>query len=129
MAKKAPSVAEYLATLDPDQRVLVDALRHLIINTHPGLTESIKWNAPSFALGDQDLLTLGLEKQGAVRLVLHRGAKVLDDTGFSVADPARLARWPAPDRGVVIIKDGAGFDKVATDLAALIARWVAAVTA
>lgn len=104
----------------------VDALRCLIAAVGPSLTERIKWNAPSFALGDDDRITLGIERKGGVRVVLHRGAKVKDATGLAVADPARLARWPAPDRGVVVFADAAAVAAKADAFSDLCARWLEA---
>ena len=104
----------------------VDALRGLIAAAGPSLTERIKWNAPSFAVGDDDRITLGLERKGGVRVVLHRGAKVKDTAGFTVADPTRLAKWPTPDRGVIIFADQAAVEAAAERLTDLCVRWLEA---
>ena len=120
------SLETYLATLDPIVRADVDALRALVRDGDPGLTEEIKWNAPSFAHKGQDRVTLGLNPRGGYRIVLHRGAKPLDAGGFVFADEARLAKWPAPDRGVITLKDQAEIDAKGAAITALIARWVEA---
>lgn len=126
MAKRSVSVEDYLAILDPPVRADIDALRDLVLSAHPGLTEEIKWNAPSFADGDQDRVTLGLDRKGGYRIVLHRGAKPQDAGGFHFADEARLAKWPAPDRGVVSLKGQVEIDAKRPDLIPLIARWIVA---
>ena len=59
-------------------------------------------------------------------MVLHRGATVKDATGFSFADPARLARWPAPDRGVLVFADVASVETSADRLSDLFRRWLEA---
>lgn len=59
-------------------------------------------------------------------MVLHRGAKVKDATGFGVADPAELAKWPAPDRGVVVFADAAAVGAKAESFSDLCARWLEA---
>ena len=123
---KAQSVETYLATLQSPTRLAVDALRHLVVTAHPGLTEEIKWNAPSFAHDGQDRVTLGLNPKGGYRIVLHRGAKPLDASNFRFADDDKLAKWPAPDRGVITLKDQAEINARAADLSRLIARWVEA---
>jgi hypothetical protein len=112
--------------LDPATRTTVDALRALIVAAQDGLVEEIKWNAPSFRDGDAHRLTLGLERKGGVRVVLHRGAKPKDIEGFVFADPDRLATWPAADRGVVVIRDAEAVAAKAAALQALFARWVEA---
>jgi len=125
-----PSIETFRDSLDADTLATVDALREAVITACPDLVERLKWNAPSFALAsagdDDDRITLGLERKGGVRVVFHRGAKVKDTTGFAFGDSAKLAKWPAVDRGVVVFADVAA---VAAKLAAfsdLCARWVAA---
>jgi hypothetical protein len=90
------------------------------------LSERIKWNAPSFALGDDDRITLGLERKGGVRVVLHRGAKVQDTAGFVFEDPAKLAKWPAPDRGVIVFAEAAAVEAQAEAFSDLCTRWLEA---
>lgn len=124
--KAYKSVEEFLADLPDGTLAVVQELRAMIRAAHPGLVERIKWNAPSFALDGIDLATLGLQRDGSVRLVLHRGAKVQDNGGFRCDDPAGLADWPAPDRGVVVIKDTTDLSVRAPDLSDLIRRWLAA---
>lgn len=119
-----PSVEDFRAGLDSETLETVDRLRAIIAGAHPDLVERIKWNAPSFALGDDDLITLGLERRGGVRLVLHRGAKPQDPAGFAFDDPAGLARWPAVDRGVAVFRDADAVRRQAEALRDLCARWV-----
>ncbi|RZJ84235.1 MAG: DUF1801 domain-containing protein, partial [Brevundimonas sp.] len=76
---------------------LTRRLREIALAAAPDVTEYIKWNAPSFCVDGDDRITLGLERSGAVRVVLHRGAKAKDAAGFVFDDPMKLARWAAPD--------------------------------
>jgi hypothetical protein len=118
------TVPDFLASLDPETRSTVERLREIITTAAPDLIERIKWNAPSFALGEDDLITLGLERRGGVRLVLHRGAKPKDPAGFRFDDPAGLARWAAPDRGVMVFQDRGAVEAKAKALRDLCARWI-----
>lgn len=120
------AVEAYLAGLDPGTRATVDALRALIAASHAGLEESIKWNAPSFAYQGEHRITLGLEKNGAVRVVLHRDAKAKDSAGFHFDDPDRLARWPAVDRGALTVKNAAEVEAKSAALGDLFRRWIIA---
>ena len=124
--KQAPSVEDYLAALDPTVRADVDRLRALVLGADPGLIEEIKWNAPSFAHEGRDRVTLGLDRKGGYRIVLHRGAKMVDADGFIFTDDTGLATWPAPDRGVIALKDRARIDSAGADISRLIGRWIAA---
>lgn len=121
------AVETYLAALDPARRPALNRLRAIIRDAAgPDVTETIKWNAPNFAHRGEDRVTLNLGPKGSLRLILHRGAKVKDNDGFTFADPAGLAKWPAPDRGVVSLRDAADLDAKAEALADLVRRWVAA---
>jgi len=121
-----PTIEAYLARLEPDVREAIDALRAIVIEADPGLSERIKWNAPSFAVGDVDRITLGIERKSGVRAVLHRGAKAKDSQDFVFADPTKLAKWPASDRGVLTFADAAEVEAKREALRDLFARWIAA---
>ncbi|WP_425997680.1 DUF1801 domain-containing protein [Caulobacter sp. DWR1-3-2b1] len=126
MAKKFVSVEDYLAALEPSVRADIDALRAVVLGAHPGLTEEIKWNAPSFAHDGEDRVTLGFDRKGGYRIVLHRGAKPLDAAGFHFDDEAKLAVWPAPDRGLIALRDRAAIEAEAAEVGRLIGRWIEA---
>lgn len=122
-----PAVARYLADCPPEVRAALDALREIVRDAAPALVEEIKWNAPSFRLGDTHVVTLGQERKGGVRLVLHRGSAKREPDGFAFADPHALAAWPTADRGVVTFADAEAVRARAIELRDLVARWVAAV--
>ena len=117
-------VTAYLQGVDASIRPGLDRLRQTVQAACAGLTEEIKWNAPSYSHGGEHRVTLGLEKKGGYRVVLHRGAKPKALGAFSFTDDAGLARWPAPDRGVVLIKDEVDLQTKAEALKRLIARWI-----
>jgi hypothetical protein len=120
----------FLNGLDAETRQTIDTLRTAIATAGPDLVERLKWNAPSFAVApggdDDDRITLGLERKGGVRVVLHRGAKAKDTMGFRFEDVSGLAKWPAADRGVVVFKDTAAAAVRLDDFTELCARWLAA---
>ena len=119
-------VDAWLDSLSPVDRDAIERLRRIVISASAGLTETIKWNAPSFADGDQDRVTLGVERKGGVRMVLHRGAAVRDAAAFVFDDPDGIAKWPSPDRGVVILRTPAEVDARGPALGPLDERWVEA---
>lgn len=120
------TVEQYMDGLDAPARAIVDGLRPLILACHPDLDESIKWNAPNYAHRGEDRITLNLHRGDSIRIILHRGAAVKDVAGFSFEDPDKLARWPAPDRGVVLIEDAAAVEARRDRLADLFRRWIEA---
>ena len=96
------------------------------MGSRSGLTEQIKWNALSISLGGDDRITLGIERKGGVRVVLHRGAKQKDAAGFHFSHPASFARWPTVDRGVIVFKGAAQVERLRDEFCDLCARWLAA---
>lgn len=122
----AGDVESFRAGLDVQTLDMVDAIRAIVAASHSGLKERIKWNAPSFAIGGDDRITLGLERNGGVRVVMHRGAKPRTLDGFSFDDRDGLAKWPAPDRGVIVFKDKGEVEQRADALRDLSSRWLAA---
>ncbi len=120
------AINEFRFRLDEQTLATVDALRAIIASADNGLTEHIKWNAPSFVLAGDDRITLGIERNGGVRVVFHRGAKTKDAANFRFADHAGLAKWPAPDRGVLAFRDSAEVEACAEPLRDICARWLAA---
>ena len=119
-------VENHLRGLDETSRALVDRVREIVRAAHPDLDEQIKWNAPSFAHQGDDRITLGLERKGGVRIVLHRGAKTKATEDFRFADPDGLARWPAPDRGVILVADRETAAAKREAITALCRRWIKA---
>lgn len=121
---KKPSVAEFLAALQDGRAAQVERLRALILEAHPDLTEEIKWNAPSFAVDGDDRVTMRLAPGDVLQLILHRGAKVRDTTGFSFTDDSGLVRWLAPDRGVVTLEGADDLEAKAPAIQQLVKTWV-----
>lgn len=120
------TLEQWLGGLEPSARTAIDLLRQLVMSACPQLVESIKWNAPSFALNGEDRVTLGVERAIGTRLVLHRGARIQDAGGFRFDDPERLCRWPAQDRGIVRFNSPQDVAAISDKLQALVARWIAA---
>ncbi len=89
----------------------------------PNLVESIKWNAPNFAQDGEDRITLGVERKGGVRAVLHRGA-AKGGEAIAFEDNDGLARWPTPDRGVLTFADRDAVESRRDALVKLFARWL-----
>lgn len=118
------TVAQYLDRLEPQPRAMIEALRHAVMTGAGGLSEEIKWNAPSFAHKGEDRVTLGVGPKGDVRLVLHRGAKAQDTEGFSFEDGSGLFRWPSPDRGVATFKSLSAIEISHPALTDTVKRWI-----
>jgi hypothetical protein len=118
-------VDQWRASCPSEALLAIDALRTIILGVGPDLSETIKWNAPSFAQRGEDRITLGVERKGGVRVVLHRGARP-PAGAFAFEDLDRLAKWPAPDRGVITFADEQAVERRRLQLATLFTRWLEA---
>jgi hypothetical protein len=128
VAEKLSEVDIYLDTLDHTRKAEVLALRDLILSAVPGLTETVKWNAPNYGRGDADRITMRLHPGNRLQLILHRGAKAGADDLFRFEDPDKLINWAAPDRGVITIKAAADLATKAAAMSEIFRRWVAMTT-
>ena len=128
VAEKLSAVETYLEALEHRRKPEVEALRTLILGAVPGLSERIKWNAPSFGMGEDDRITMRLHPGDRLQLILHRGAKAAADDLFRFEDPDRLIVWAAPDRGVVTFRDADDLAAKAAALTAILQRWVVCTT-
>jgi hypothetical protein len=123
----ATEVQAFLHGLEHGRKDEVEAVREIILSAHPGITEQIKWNAPSFGIDGDDRITFRLQPGDRVQLVFHRGTRKRDDAAtFAFEDRAGLLAWVAPDRALVSFRD---LDDVAAKRAALqdlVRRWMTA---
>lgn len=105
---------------------LVTELRQAILAAHPDIVETEKWNSPNFVFDGVDRVTLRIRPQGGVQVIFHRGAKPRDDTAtFRFDDPTDLLKWPAPDRGVLLVEDEDAARGLSTEITQLVRRWIA----
>lgn len=96
--RSAPATVEaWLAALDHPFKAEILALRQVILGADPRITESVKWNAPSFRTAEY-FATFHLRAHDGVRVILHLGAKPRDGAQLQIADPAGLLAWLGPDR-------------------------------
>ena len=127
MPSASPEVDRFLAGLDHPLEAGVEQLRAGILAADPGISEHVKWNAPSYRFGGEDRVTFRLQPRDQLQLVFHRGARVRADAAeFVFADPSGLVEWRTPDRGVVTFPDLAAVDAAGTAVTALVRAWIAA---
>lgn len=118
-------VDEFLARLDHPMAVSLADLRDRIVAASPAdVTENVKWNAPNYSIGGVDRVTLGVDPRGRMRVVLHRGVKVVESDGFTFEDDSGIITWAAADRGVITIASPEQYAAQADAVVELIARWL-----
>lgn len=122
-------VDAYVATLAPGRRAQVNALRTLIRGAAPGITEEVKWNAPSFRTVES-FATLHLREAARIGVILHLGARGKPPKGFreGIPDPDGLLRWLGPDRAMLRFSDAAEVRAHKGPLTRIIRAWVTHVT-
>lgn len=114
MSDRAPLTAEIVAAI-------AEAL--------PEATQGVKWNAPSFALGARDIVTLNFPpRDQSVRVVFHRGAKAIDTkTGTRLLDDdTGKLQWATDQRATARFADLAGFRPDRDWLITTCRRWAEA---
>ena len=120
-----PAVIEFLRTLNPPLKPVLEAVRKIILGANPDIREGIKWNSPSFRTTDY-FATINVHAKDRVRLILHMGAKVKDNStkGMQIADPAGLLEWLAKERCLVTLGDGKDVQAKRAALQAIVREWI-----
>lgn len=79
-------------------------LREQILSSQKGITEHIKWNAPSFCYGGDDRITFNLHRNDHILVVFHCGikAKGKETKGATplFKDSTGLLEWLSDQRAV-----------------------------
>ena len=113
---KPPTVDEFMSVLDHPYKAEVQVVREVILGINPGITEQVKWNAPSFSYKGY-LATFSLHRREYAMLIFHDGAILDDQDG--------LLEGTYPDRRMVYFHS---LDDVAAKrprLEAAIREWIA----
>lgn len=89
MAKKpvnqTEKVNDFMEQLDHPFKAEVQVVRDMIKNVHPGITEEIKWKAPSFSYKGY-MVTFNLWARQHVHLVFHNGAILSNESNLLAGD-------------------------------------------
>jgi hypothetical protein len=100
-AAEANDVDAFMGELVHPLKEEIETARKLVLGSAPGITERIKWNAPSFCYQGDDRVTFKLHPKDGVHLIFHRGAKPRDTEDFVFEDGTGLLKWVAKDRAIV----------------------------
>jgi uncharacterized protein YdhG (YjbR/CyaY superfamily) len=123
--EETSAVDEFLRNLNHPLKPVLEAVRQIILGTSPGISEGIKWNAPSFHFKEY-FATTGVQAQDFVRIVFHKGAKVKDNatTGMHITDPAGLLEWHAPERCSATFYDMKDLQSKKAALQEIVKQWI-----
>jgi len=121
------SVDEFLSELSDERKQQVEALRTIIKNIDPNLTEHIKWNSPSYVLEGNDRITFNMHYPDQTMILIHMGATRKEDKKETpiLSDDLWLVKWNSDIRGTLSFKTlgeiAANEDKIIT----LLKNWLA----
>lgn len=129
-AKRAETPGTLIAALEHPHKKAIDRLILLTLSADPRIELSWKWNAPSFALGDDDFATFHLRAKQGVMLIMHFGVKKrATPSPETIADPNGLLTWLARDRAQISFADLAAVEAKKKSFVALMRAWIAALPA
>ena len=112
---KTEEVDEFMDKLDHPFKVEVQAVRDIIKNVNRGITEQIKWSAPSFSYKGY-MVTFNLWAKHRVHLVFHDGAILSNESGLLEGD--------YPDRRMAYFSSMADVESKRTALEDAVREWV-----
>lgn len=125
-AKASPGEVDVLMrALDHPLKKDIEIARRIMLGAAPGISEGVKWNAPSFRTEKAYFATIHLRAKDQVQVILHLGAKVRPDLkAFKVADPSGLMKWLGKDRAMVSLGAGRALAANRKALKAIVRAWV-----
>lgn len=100
--QKYKTLQNFLDSLEPEQKEIIETLRKLILETKQNLWENIKWNAPNYEYNWLDRITFNvLNKEHIVKLILHFWASIKENKkGSPVYDKhSDFIYWSSDIRG------------------------------
>jgi hypothetical protein len=115
MSNSNPDVDSWLENYDNPQRELVSRIRDFILSVDPGLTEAVKWQAPTF-IYKGNIASFFPKAKKNVTLMFHQGASLQDELGLLEGDGevSRVARFA----------DEADFEAKKPGLEAVLLAWI-----
>jgi hypothetical protein len=117
-------VNAFMARLEHPLKAEIETVRAIILGADARIHESIKWNAPSFAVTEY-FATFKLRPITTVQVVFHTGAKVkaiVND--MYIDDPAGLLKWAAKDRCVATFADMHDIASKTAALTVVVKQWI-----
>ncbi len=95
----APEVDSWFESYQNPQKALVLAVRDAVLDAHPGVTETIKWQAPTFVYNG-NIASFYPKAKKTVTLMFHTGASIPDPDGLleGDGDVSRVARFARRSR-------------------------------
>jgi len=71
MPNRSQQVDRFMSGLDHPLKEGIERLRTAILDSNDGITEHVKWNAPSFCYAGEDRVTFRLYPVDRAQIVFH----------------------------------------------------------
>ena len=116
----------FLSKFHDERKSLIEAILEAILEACPNLSETIKWNAPTFCYEGKDRMTIMLHKKDKVGLILHTGAKPKEDkkAPHLYQDDTGLLEWNSNIRATITFYAVADFSSKRNLFKKAVKRWV-----
>ncbi len=112
---KNPKVDEYMAKLDNPLKELWEEIRQIVLYANPGMSEDIKWGAPTF-IYKGNLATFNPRAKKFVNLTFH--------TGALIDDPASVLEGDAKEARVFRVSNAGELHEKSEGLKRVVQNWV-----
>jgi hypothetical protein len=121
-----PNHQEFLSKFHDERKPLVEAVLAAIVEACPNLSETIKWNAPTFSYEGKDRMTIMLHRKDRVGLILHTGARPKEDKKAAplYQDDTGLLEWNSNIRATITFLDLTDFSSNRNLFKMAVKRWV-----
>jgi uncharacterized protein YdhG (YjbR/CyaY superfamily) len=118
---------EFLSEFQDERKPLLEAMLKAINEGCKELTESIKWNAPTYSHYGKDRMTIMLHKKDRVGLILHTGAKPKEDkkAHHLFEDNTGLLEWNSNIRATIAFTGIDDFLKKKELFKQAVKQWIA----
>ncbi len=129
MASKsaAVSVDALLAARAHPLDAELQTLRRIIVEADPRIRESVKWNAPSYAIGEH-FATFNLRRDDRLQIILHCGAKKrATQLEVRIDEPALKLQWQDSDRALLELRTMDEIERSRAAILNVLRQWIAQV--
>ena len=126
--KRVKDVETYMRELEHPHKKEMQAVRRIIKGVNPRITEEIKWNAPSFAVGEH-FVTFNAWAKDCVQLIFHHGPRKSANKAPPIEDPGALLEWLAPDRASMKFYGMKDVKSKKAGLQSMVQQWIKAMKA
>jgi hypothetical protein len=122
---KPTAIEEYVRGLPPLRQKETQAVRRIILDVNPKISEEIKWAAPSFTVGEH-FCTFNAWARDDVQLIFHHGPRKATSKGVPIHDPDGLLEWLATDRASVRFESLQDIRAKKAALQSIVRQWIKA---